>query len=260
MRAYWILLSATWASLIMCTGCVHFPVTSRAEQVVLLHGYGRDESAMRPMRARLVAEGYQVISISYRSLTREISEIQSEVNQKIDLALAEHPLRTHFVGHSLGGLLIRAYLADHLTAQRASRLGSVVTLGSPSRGTPVANQLTRSPLIRMMHPAAQALGVGGSPFLASLPKPNYPLGVIAGRSPNVLIKGTELSGAHDGLVSLASTRVDGMRDLCEVQVNHTQLRVDPEVFRQVLHFLRSERFECDSVTSSIPLAFGLTYP
>lgn len=212
------------------------------EQVILLHGYGRSARAMRAMEQRFVERGYDVHIIEYSSIMRSMDEIQREVTREIDEVIREHPQRTHFVGHSLGGLLARAYLKD----KKLDRLGRVVTLGSPNRGTPAVNQLSRKWWFWMVGSAARSLSSSGSDFLSKLPEPHYPLGVIAGRARHPFVRGTSFSGAHDGLVSIESTKVEGMKDFCVIPVNHTALRYKQSVFMQALHFLKRGHFDCPS--------------
>jgi pimeloyl-ACP methyl ester carboxylesterase len=56
--------------------------------------------------------------------------IRSRLNQTIDRARKETGAKIHILGHSLGGLLARS-----VAAERADEVSSVVTLGSPFRGT-----------------------------------------------------------------------------------------------------------------------------
>lgn len=210
------------------------------EQVILVHGYGRSARAMNSMKRRFMAEGYLVHTMNYSSLTQSIEGIEDEVNQGIDQVLQAYPYRTHFVGHSLGGLLVRAYLGK----RKPDRLGRVVLLGSPNQGTPAVDHLARKWWFGLIGSAAQSLSSSGSVFLSSLPQPTYPLGVIAGLSQRSFIRGAVFTGKHDGLVPLESTKVKGMQDFCVVRVNHTALRYHQPVFNHTVHFLKHGSFEC----------------
>jgi len=56
--------------------------------------------------------------------------IQRRLNQTIDRALTKTGRRIHLIGHSLGGIIARS-----IAAQRPRDIASVITLGSPFRGT-----------------------------------------------------------------------------------------------------------------------------
>ena len=185
--------------------------------VILIHGYGRSASAMRVMAHQFRAHGYIPHTINYSSLTSSIEEAEAEVTHEIDQLLKGRSTEIHFVGHSLGGLLARAYLAKH----KPHLLGRVVTLGSPNHGTPAVDHLMQKWWFGLVGSTALALRSGGSKFLSSLPKPNYALGVIAGVSHHPFVKGTKFDGRHDGLVPLKSTEVIGMTDYCVLNSNRT---------------------------------------
>lgn len=212
---------------------------AQQEHVVLLHGYGRSASAMRPMKKRFEQAGYQVHVVEYSSLMSSMDEIEHEVAGQINHIVKTSPAKIHFVGHSLGGLLIRSYLGKN----QVKTLGRVVTLGSPNQGTAVVEYFEQKWWFRFAGSAARSLSSEGSPFLKNLPQPTYPLGVIAGVSKYPFIKKSKLKSPHDGLVSLESTKVEGMTDFAVVKANHTALRYNQKVFNHILTFLQHGAFK-----------------
>ena len=103
--------------------------------VVLLHGLGRSNSAMWLLASRLEDAGFHVERVGYSSLDQTPVQILAAVSGQIDVCCAKHERTVHFVGHSLGGLLIRAYLQDH----GVDKLGRVVLMGTPNQGTTVVD-------------------------------------------------------------------------------------------------------------------------
>jgi triacylglycerol lipase len=81
------------------------------EDVVLLHGLGRTDRAMRPLEDALVRAGYRVHNLAYPSLGEEPAELVAIVREQLDACCARAE-KLHFVTHSLGGLLARAALAE----------------------------------------------------------------------------------------------------------------------------------------------------
>ena len=65
--------------------------------------------------------------------------IQRRLNETIDRARAETGRKIHLVGHSLGGIIARA-----AASQRPNDVASVITLGSPFRGTVVHSRVLRA--------------------------------------------------------------------------------------------------------------------
>jgi hypothetical protein len=75
-----------------------------------------------------------------------------------------------------------------------------------------------------------------------LPPVTFDLGIIAGnRSYNPLFSAI-LAAENDGKVSVASARVDGMKDFLVVPRWHPLLMLAPEVVVQVVHYLDTGAF------------------
>jgi len=207
------------------------------ETVVLLHGLGRSRASVWLLAERIGKAGYAVERIGYRSLHDAPGDILASVRSQIDACCAQREAPVHFVGHSLGGLLVRAYLAE----ARVKKLGRVVLIGSPSQGTPVVDDYRGRWWMKLAGPTANALGTDAGSFPKSLPPPAYPLGVIAGRVERA-IDYPRIDGDDDGLVPVAATRVEGMRDFVVIEAGHAMLRYREETARQVVSFLRFGQF------------------
>jgi len=210
-----------------------------ADQVVILHGLGRSESAMLLLENQLAGAGFEVHNIGYPSTEKTPEALIEIVADEIDSCCAGSGRRLHLVGHSLGGLLIRAYLEQ----EAPENLGRVVLLGTPNRGSELAEQSEglAGTMVDYAGPTARLLGTGPDDFPASIGRPDYPVGVIAGTSSSS-ITNQWLPQPNDGMVSLASTRLEGMTDFLELAVTHWGLRNNPEVSRETIHFLEHGRF------------------
>ena len=86
------------------------------------------------------------------------------------------------------------------------------------------------------------LRTGPDGFPASLPPPYYPVGVIAGTRDNPM-SNKWLPIPNDGMVSVESVRLEGMTDFTTLDVNHWELRNEPDVAAQVIEFLLHGRFD-----------------
>ena len=94
------------------------------ETVVVIHGLGRSNSAMWLLASRLEDAGYFVKRVGYRSFGKTPTEINAEIAKQINDCCSNNENDVHFVGHSLGGLLIRAYLQEN----QVKNLGQVVLI------------------------------------------------------------------------------------------------------------------------------------
>ncbi len=212
--------------------------TSAPEDVVLLHGLGRSARVMRPLARDLAEAGYRVHNLDYPS-TRETPEAIVEVLHREISACCAWSGRVHFVTHSLGGVMVRAYLARHPMPQ----LGRVVMLAPPNHGSEYVDVAGDWKLFALvMGPTAVQLGTGPTSLPNRLPRADFELGVIAGTGSINPLGQAFIEGINDGTVSVTSTQLAGMRDFIEVDVSHTFIMRNAEVARQAIAFLRAGHF------------------
>ncbi len=219
-----------------------FPLSAAAtECVVLLHGLARTAASMEQMAETLTAAGYQVENLDYPSRYASIEQLAASVIPAgATRCSAAEASPVHFVTHSLGGILVRYYLASN----RLQNLGRVVMLGPPNQGSEVADALMDVPGYEALNgPAGRQLGTGPNSIPRRLGPVDFPLGVVAGTQTINYFLSQLLPNPDDGKVSVASTKVEGMADHISLPFSHPFLMQRDEVIAQVLAFLANGRFD-----------------
>jgi pimeloyl-ACP methyl ester carboxylesterase len=178
--------------------------------VVLLHGISRTARSFGKMETALVGAGFVTLNLDYASRRKPLSALAEDIRPAIKRFAEGIDGTIHFVGHSMGGLLARVYLAKY----RPQRLGRVVMLGTPNGGSEIADGLKNFlPFRAWFGPAGQQLGTERDAAThALLPPIDYPVGIVAGNRSVDPLASVFLPRPHDGRVSVANTKLDGMVD------------------------------------------------
>jgi alpha-beta hydrolase superfamily lysophospholipase len=106
------------------------------EAVLLVHGHGAHPVLLEPLRHALERQGFRAVNWRYGSLRGSIEAHAARLAAKakgLDKDVAVE--RLHFVGHSMGAIVVRRALA--MTQPR--KLGRVVLLAPPNRGARLAD-------------------------------------------------------------------------------------------------------------------------
>lgn len=214
----------------------------KKDAVILLHGLGRTKFSLFRI-ANALKEDYRVINLGYPSRRYSV-ETLAELAITPALELSKDAPSVHFVTHSMGGILLRQYLSQRCIPN----LGNTVMLGPPNQGSELVDFFRKqpflSPIFRNLNgPAGQQLGTSDADKPSELGNVSFSLGVIAGTENKNPLLGTLMNGQHDGKVSVASSKVVGMKDHIVMPVDHTFMMQRHTVIHQIEHFLSHAQFD-----------------
>jgi triacylglycerol lipase len=207
--------------------------------VMILHGLGVHPWIMSVVAYRLRKSGRRAHLIGYNSYHTTIPQIAQIVARKIRRFGYEE---IDVVAHSMGGIILR-YAYNHAHLPRVRR---AVTIGSPHRGSSLANyvstKLSRLSrlvlgeiLLQMRHGdlglAARAGTLDG-----------VEVGVIAGGNKTKNGMNRLIKGDNDGIIAVEETPLLGMKDFIHVSQGHTFQLFNKRVMEYAIHFLDHGRF------------------
>lgn len=208
--------------------------------ILLIHGILRSSKCMTSMASAATAAGYQPILFDYPSTQVSIPSAAEFLHSTIQSL--EGIEEIYIVSHSMGGLVTRAYFAEHTDP----RIKRIVMVGTPNHGAELADLLHQNYLVRVASgPGGRQLVTNRQGLIPSLPTPPCHFAVIAGARGNTAGWNPFIPGDDDGTVTVESTRLAGAADFSTVRVTHTLMLGNQDVIEQAMLFLREGRLIAD---------------
>jgi pimeloyl-ACP methyl ester carboxylesterase len=134
LRIYW--LQMPWANPKNEVWCPDLPQQTQTWRVpvLLVHGYICNDRVWDKMARALHRAGHPVLAITLEPLFTSIDDYTPQIQHAVrQLQQATGARQVALVGHSMGGLAIRAWMRGHGSVDVAR----IITLGTPHQGTQI---------------------------------------------------------------------------------------------------------------------------
>lgn len=203
-------------------------------KVIILHGLYMHSIVMQPLSRKLRQLGFTTQTITYNTVAIDDNAIFG----KLDAALSTTESNV-LVGHSLGGIIIKRYLASR--QPNIGSIGHIVMIGTPIKGASIVDRIRQ---------------LGFSSILGNSPQHGLDLHDDRWEFPQKLgcIAGTLPVGARallmmdrtiqsDGTVTVEETMIDGMTDHIQTPRSHTSLIYSSFVPKQIHYFTEHNTFQ-----------------
>lgn len=221
----------------------YFPAVNNnnPETVIVLHGIRRTNRHSYLLAKRLSEAGFEVYNITYPFADHSIEDIVDFLHKKFDELGIDKKKKINFVGHSMGGLVIRGYINKY----KPKNLHRVAMIATPNHGSELADKFKNWHLYRWIFGDKSSMQL--TTDLGSLENfygnVDYDLGIIAGKSWHKPFFSSILPGDDDGLVSVESTKLSGMKEHVVLNFSHALGLHYREVSDYVIRYLKTGSFE-----------------
>lgn len=224
--------------------------------VILVHGFLRTRHDMAFLHAGLARRGYSVISVELPITRGTIADGVVALEQQLDQKQLRGK-RIMFVAHSMGGLVVRAFVA-HMIKETAFHhsfapfdISHCVFIGTPHQGTSLANLALHVPGLGRFFKALSDLrpqpdGKWSARLLHSLEgrgvSTEIRIGIIAGTSASILPGRLLIAQTNDGMVPCASAIAPDADAVMLLPFNHVTIHKRDATLTAVAQFLACGQF------------------
>lgn len=215
------MLSSSW-TMPFCTFSRHLATGSTTLPVLLVHGYGCNSGYWQAMSKALAYARIMHCAVNLEPVTASIDDYVPMVHEAIECLCREcGTQQIIIVGHSMGGLAIRAYLRDH----GSLRIAKAITLGTPHRGTALAQFGIGHNTRQMLWSIGEQEGLS-SPWLRAL---------ASQESPAVYRLFVSIYSHHDNIIApQTSSHLLGAKNIAHSGIGHVALALHPEIQEEVV--------------------------
>jgi pimeloyl-ACP methyl ester carboxylesterase len=210
-------------------------------KVLLVHGMGRTPLSMWRLARTLRRTGMEAELFGYVAAWQTVEEIVDRLRTRIEITADGDYV---VIGHSLGGLLLRAAIAALPPTVR--RPGRIIMLATPNHSPRLARRFEQAWWYRILNGDAGAL-LAHESRMAAIPQVDVPCTIIAGTRG---INGRWSpfgSSANDGLLAVTETKLAGADEWISLPLRHPFImndwRVRAIVMERCMGETREERRE-----------------
>jgi hypothetical protein len=198
--------------------------------LLLVHGMGRTRLSLVRLTAFLRRGGHATEQVGYVAAVEPFGRIVARTRRQLEaIAARDEPYAV--IGHSLGGLILRAALDGITPAPR-----HFIMLGTPNQPPRLAQRLRRFWPSRLLCGDSGQL-LAEPDFLAHIPEPTVPYTIIAGSAGPRGCWSPFGDVPNDWVVAVDETRLQLDDELIVLPVGHTFMMNDRRVHAAIMRAL-----------------------
>ena len=218
------------------------------ETVVLLQGMGRGRASLWVLETRLKTAGFRTVNFPYVTHARSLDQLSDDL-----IKFIKDNVKTPsycVIAHSLGNIIVR----NSFRKEFPPGLKRIVMLAPPNRPADLARALKDNPVYRWFT-GESGQQLASDEFYKNLPVPTVEFGVIAGdRGPSITFK-----EPNDGVISVESTKLNGMKAWVLVHQSHTFIMNSRQVAQLAIRFMEHGDFNVEPEHAATETGGTLNY-
>lgn len=214
-------------------------------RVILLHGFNKSEKDMHPLGELLEEEG---CIVEYLSMPLTFGRIEESVNLLKELLYdlkntgVSQRDEIILIGHSIGGLVIRAALIDKRMRRVVDR---VVLIATPNTGYKLLDKFGKYlPLFTQVFKPLKSLEKKNFENLKLYSGKDIEVAAIAGSEPEMFL-GRFLDDKNDGRVEVEEVRMKKLKDFLVLPLNHKEIHHRLGTAKYIMNFIKRGSFRAD---------------
>jgi pimeloyl-ACP methyl ester carboxylesterase len=197
-------------------------------RALLVHGMGRTPVSMMTLGNALRRAGITPSQFGYSAAFESVERIVGRLRQRLEQEADDEYI---VAGHSLGGLLLRAAIAD--LAPAALRPRRIIMIGTPNQSPRLARRFLGAFWFRAINGDAGRM-LASPERMAAIRPPTVSCTVIAGTGGPRGSWSPFGEEPNDGLISVDEARMGGDEEFIELPILHPFMPYDRRVSRLVM--------------------------
>jgi hypothetical protein len=204
---------------------------------ILSHGFNKSLTDMIFLSDGLKKHGINNIVVNLPATFRSLDDCVNSLNLQIYDIVKKYKI-VNFVGHSMGGLVIRAYI----NKLKLRNVDKCVFIATPHKGSKLAKILGYIPFYKNIFVSLNDLQPSeGNVYL--LRDKSIEIGLIIGNNNNTIVGKIFLSKKSDGRVEIFSALSKDARDIIILPYGHKEIHHKEETLNLVVDFLLTGVFK-----------------
>jgi pimeloyl-ACP methyl ester carboxylesterase len=200
--------------------------------IICIHGFARDNRDMQFLYEKFLDTGYDAYNANLPTTFGSLQDCIDALHQQINDLLREYT-DIHIVCHSMGGIILRGYLAQHKT----KNIHSLTLIGTPYHGSQLARMLSWVPFYTQIFKPIRSLIPRKVKIIPDIPK-SIPLQLIIGTKP-FGIGQYLLAQPNDGRVSEPEALTQSAQRIIYIDEIHHRVQKTQEAFTACLDFINT---------------------